>query len=126
VFTLKRRFGNFVVAGLLAGGAAVGMASPSSAMPRDPCMDVDNYLTRVGWLTDSLNYYAEVEAAWENPTRTWDNNAWDWRYKAFLPNNHEQVVIGADAYNSRLQSATMDYNVASNRLVDFTASTVVC
>jgi hypothetical protein len=63
---LKRMIGRFVVAAVLSGGAMVAVASPSSAVRDNPCMDAANYNSQVQWYQDQWSASFDVLEAWEN------------------------------------------------------------
>jgi len=63
---MKRIIGGSLIAAVLAGGATVAMAPPSSALPRDICMSEAQYIHQDGLFADHESATFDIYMAWQN------------------------------------------------------------
>jgi hypothetical protein len=117
---VRRIIGKLVVAALLSGGAVASTASPSSALPRDTCMDEVQYFQALSWYQNMEFHALDVATAWGaavhevNPV---SGESWT----ANLPGGYQTVFTQAD-YNSRFNSAYASYLNAAYATVAFEAT----
>src|SRR6476660_5735312 len=64
---MKRLIGTFMVSGLLASGAALAAASPSSAMPDNHCLDQQHYDQAFSNTVDQATTAFNDYEAWLDP-----------------------------------------------------------
>ena len=122
---LKRLIGKFLVAVLLSGGAMLVAAGPSSALPRDSCMDEAHYVQQVQWYTDSaFNYFSSL-MGWQNADHYINPLSGQQIWAADVSGTILNVYTYAD-YVGRVDKAQYDSDTAYARLADFVDTTTVC
>jgi hypothetical protein len=122
---LKRLIGKFLVAGLLAGGALFAAASPSSALPRVPCMDQAHYNQQVQWYENSTFNYLSQLMAWQSADHYINPLSGQETWAAHLSGNIVKVYTYGD-YVGRLDTAQYDLDFVLARMTDFVDTTTVC
>jgi hypothetical protein len=122
---LKRVICRFLVTGLLSGGAVFVAASPSSALPRNACMDQAHYNQQVQWYADwAFNYFSSL-MAWQNAAHYINPLSGQETWAADVSGNILKVYTYAD-YVGRVDKAQYDSDAAYAHLTDFLESTTVC
>jgi hypothetical protein len=96
-----------MTAAALAGGTVAGVASPSSAMPRDVCMDEAHYLQQLSWYEVMELRAFDTFAAWGaavHETNPVSGESWT----ANLATGYQTVFTQAD-YSNRMSTANHNY-----------------
>jgi hypothetical protein len=121
---VNRTIGMCVISALLVSGTTVAIAGPSSAMPRDTCLDEQHYLEQDAWYQGAEFHALDIAMAWGaaahevNPV---SGESWT----ANLPSGYETVFTQAD-YSARRTSAYNSWLHAQNATMDFEANYVPC
>jgi hypothetical protein len=121
---LRQVIGRCVVVGVVASGIGAAAASPSSAMPRDVCMDEVNYWEQHSWLQQMQIDTFDISVAWGaavhevNPV---SGESWT----ANLPSGYETVFTQAD-YIARFATAYNNADHAQYALDAFEANNAPC
>lgn len=98
--SVKRLIGKLVVAGLLASGAGVATAGPSSAVPRDVCMDEANYMQQESLFQTAEDDAFDVYTAWQNAEHYTNPVSGEETWAADLPTGTVYVhTLGSYNYN---------------------------
>ena len=121
---MRRIIGKVLVTAAIAGTTAAWVAGPSSAMPRDECMDEVHYFQQLSWYETMEAGAFDVFAAWGaaahevNPV---SGESWT----ANLPSGYQTVFTQAD-YTARFNTADVNYLRAQSATQAFEASAVLC
>jgi len=121
--TLNRLTGRLLVAGMLSTGVALAGAAPSSALPRDPCMDEIHWWEQMSALTQQAETAWTVMDAWNNATPGDDGN-FHAVWTAHLPG--QDVTVDFSEYQQQTSLAYSAWTVASNRAITFMNNTAMC
>jgi hypothetical protein len=122
---VKSLIGKFLVAGLLSGSALFAAASPSSALPRDPCMDQTNYDLQYQYYEDTAFHYYDVWDAWQNADHYVNplsgQEVWSADEFGFIVS-----VYRYQDYTLMLSGAQNRYNTAYANWANFVDRTTIC
>jgi hypothetical protein len=117
---MKRFLATVMTAAAIAGGTVAGVPSPSSAMPRDACLDEAHWQQQMSWYEVMELRAFDTFAAWgaavheSNPV---SGESWT----ANLATGYQTVFTQAD-YSSRLSTANHNYGNAQLARMEFEAT----
>jgi len=121
---LKRVIGRLVVVGLLSTGVALVEASPSSALPRNGCLDEAHWWAQVSQLSQAAEHAYEDYTLWQN-ANIYDYNGQQ-RWYVILDNGH---VVDSDDFGALHSQQLTQYNrwqSASSAALDFYNNMAIC
>lgn len=113
-----------LVPALVAVAATVAVASPSSALQRDVCMDQLHYWQKVSWYENRTYDAAEVLMAWQDAA-TSVNAAGSTEWTVLLPTGPVTATSIFD-YSYGLGRADFAWQTAHSAELAFVNSTTVC
>lgn len=121
---VKQRIASVLVAGLLSTGVAVADASPSSALPRNGCLDEAHWWAQVSQLSQAAEYAYADYTLWE------DANVYDYygqqRWYVILDSGQ---IVDSDDFGALHSQQLIHYNnwqSASNAALDFYNNMAIC
>jgi hypothetical protein len=121
---VKQIIGKVMAVASLVAGATIVTAGPSSALPRDVCMDQLHYWQKVSWYEDHAADAAEILYAWQDASFTTNaGGASVWNVN--LPTGTVVVTSFFD-YAWGTQKAQAGFQTALNAELSFINATTVC
>ena len=122
---MKRIIGGSLIAAVLAGGATVAVAPPSSALPRDICMSEAQYIHQDGLFADHESETFDIYMAWQNADHLIIPISGVDMWVAHEPQG-DRYVYGFADYNRVLLDALADNVDAIAAKISFENSVVIC
>ena len=122
---MRRIIGHLLVVGVLSTCAGVAAAGPSSAMPRDPCMDEINWWSKLSQLTQEAEHAYSDYVLWED-ANVYTDLAGNQRYYVTLDNGQ---IVDSDDFNALHTHQAVTYNTwqsASGAALDFYNNQAMC
>jgi hypothetical protein len=123
---VKRLIGQFLVAGLLASGGAVALAGPSSAMPRDVCLDEQHYFQQVDWYEAMLSGEFDVMLSWGAPSYSQNPVSGLETWSTTLPSGTYVEVHMLAAVRSAQANASAAFDHTYYQYSEFLANNAPC
>jgi len=121
VKSMKSTIGKLLAVLLLASGLGLLAASPSSALPRDICMEEAEYLHADSWYQAQTINYFDVMMGWVNADHYTNPLSGQETWTA----NGVYVYSLAD-YDHKLSSSQYDYGHSYAQMLNFENNTNVC
>ena len=121
---MKRLIGTFMASGLLASGAALAAASPSSAMPDNHCLDQQHYDEAYTAAVDKAFTAFDDYQAWVNPTVIYQGG--DSSVYIAYTSQGTEIAPTYTMYQGYLNDARHASDLASEAVADFPDLYTVC
>ena len=117
--------GRSLILAVLVAGVTVATTGPSSAQPRDVCMDQVHYMQMQSDYESMSDFYWDRLVAWWNPDFYIDANAGVDHYLVALDTGTIDVA-GQGAWTAGVDDATANFNRNWASYLNFMENTVMC